>query len=169
MKSKKISINNIDAFVFDFDGVLTDNSVIISENGSESVVCSRADGLAFNALKKMRKPAFIISSEKNKVVKIRANKIGATAFYGVSDKVKALKKIIKNNHFKLDKIFYVGNDINDYEIMKICELTACPADSSDHIKRISKFICKKKGGQGVVREILEDILKINLLNKFEKI
>ena len=76
MKKKKINIKSIDAFFFDFDGVLTDNKVYIDQNGNESVRCSRADGLAFKALKKINKPTFIISSEANHVVKKRAKKLG---------------------------------------------------------------------------------------------
>ena len=69
----KISIDNIDAFVFDFDGVLTNNLVQMDENGTESVSCSRADGLAFDVLKKLNKPAYILSTEKNLVVSWRAS------------------------------------------------------------------------------------------------
>ena len=75
MSKKNISIESIDAFVFDFDGVLTDNLVYVREDGLESVVCSRADGLAFDVLKKLKKSSYILSTEKNPVVTKRANKL----------------------------------------------------------------------------------------------
>ena len=91
MKKSKISLNNIEAFVFDFDGVLTNNLVHLSQDGKEWVSCSRADGLAFDVLRKLKIPAYILSTEKNLVVTERAKKLKIQALQGVSDKVKALK------------------------------------------------------------------------------
>ncbi len=72
MRSKNIKLDDIDALIFDFDGVLTDNKVHLDENGNEWVTCSRSDGLAFDILRKLKKLIFIISTEKNKVVAARA-------------------------------------------------------------------------------------------------
>ena len=70
-----MTLDNIDAFVFDFDGVLTNNFVYLDQNGIESVACSRADGLAFDVLRRLNKPSFILSTEKNRVVEARAQKL----------------------------------------------------------------------------------------------
>ena len=93
-----MTLDDIDAFVFDFDGVLTNNLVKIDENGKESVSCSRADGLAFDVLRKLNKPAYILSTEKNLVVKARAKKLKIPAIQGVANKVEAIKKLADDNN-----------------------------------------------------------------------
>ena len=156
-------IDDIEAFVFDFDGVLTNNLVHINETGKESVVCSRADGLAFDVLHKIKKPVYLLSTEKSQVVEKRAKKIKTPVMYGVGDKVLALREIARTNNYNLDNILYVGNDLNDYLAMKICGYRACPIDSHQRIKEISGIIFKTKGGNGVVRELLEEHLKLDFI------
>ena len=158
-----MNIDDIDAFVFDFDGVLTNNLVYLNQEGVESVACSRADGLAFDVLRKLNKPAFILSTEKNLVVTMRAKKLKIQAIQKVSDKVLAIKELAVENNYNLNKILYVGNDLNDYLVMKVCGYTACPVDSHLKIKEISKYILTTKGGNGVVRELLEQILNLDFI------
>ena len=159
----KILIDNIDALVFDFDGVLTNNLVYLSQTGEESVACSRADGLAFHVLRKINKPTFILSTEENSVVTMRAKKLKVPSVQGVSDKVKAIKELVDENHYNLKNILYVGNDLNDYLVMQQCGFTACPSDSHKKIKSISTFKLKSKGGEGVVRELLEDVFELDFI------
>ena len=163
MKKNKISLNNIEAFVFDFDGVLTNNLVHLSQDGKEWVSCSRADGLAFDVLRKLKIPAYILSTEKNLVVTERAKKLKIQAMQGVSDKVKAIKIFSTENRYKLDKVLFVGNDLNDSEAMKLCGYSVCPSDSHYKIKQIADIVLKTQGGKGVVRELLEDVLEIDLI------
>ena len=158
-----MTLDDINAFVFDFDGVLTNNLVKIDENGKESVSCSRADGLAFDVLRKLNKPAYILSTEKNLVVKARAKKLNIPAIQGVANKVEAIKKLATDNNYSLKNILYVGNDLNDYLVMQLCGYTACPADSHPKIKEISGNILTSKGGNGVVRELLEDVLSLDFI------
>ena len=157
------SIKDIDVFIFDFDGVLTDNLVHVSEDGSEMVSCSRADGLAFDVLRKLNKPVYILSTEKNLVVKARAKKLNIPAIQGVANKVEAIKKLATDNNYSLKNILYVGNDLNDYLVMQLCGYTACPADSHPKIKEISGNILTSKGGNGVVRELLEGVLSLDFI------
>jgi YrbI family 3-deoxy-D-manno-octulosonate 8-phosphate phosphatase len=159
-----INIANIDVIILDFDGVLTDNYVYIDENGAESVRCSRGDGLAFDVLRKLNKPVYILSTEKNKVVNERAKKLNIKSFNGVNNKAKALSALVKENDYLLDKTVYVGNDVNDYLAMSLCGYSICPADSHKDIKDISTIILKSSGGNGVVREILEDVMNLNFIN-----
>ena len=163
MKNSKISLSDIEAFVFDFDGVLTNNLVHISQDGQEWVSCSRADGLAFDVLRKLKIPAYILSTEKNLVVTERAKKLKIQALQGVSDKVKALKLFSTENRYKLNRVLYVGNDLNDYEAMKLCGYSVCPSDSHNKIKKIADIVLKTQGGKGVVRELLEDVLEIDFI------
>ena len=158
-----MTLDDIDAFVFDFDGVLTNNLVQIDENGKESVSCSRADGLAFDVLRKLNKPAYILSTEKNLVVKARAKKLNIPAIQGVADKVEAIKKLAADNSYSLKNILYVGNDLNDYLVMQLCGYSACPADSHSKIKNVSSIILGTNGGDGIVRELLEEVLNLDFI------
>jgi 3-deoxy-D-manno-octulosonate 8-phosphate phosphatase (KDO 8-P phosphatase) len=164
-KNKEYSIETVDAFIFDFDGVLTNNRVYLNQDGKEWVSCSRADGLAFDLLRKLKKPAYILSTEKNPVVSARAKKIQVPVLQGVSNKVTAIKRLAEANGFSLTRICYLGNDLNDYRVMQLSGITACPADSHPTIKQLATITLQKNGGEGVVRELLEewfnqDFLKI---------
>ena len=159
----KISIDSIDAFIFDFDGVLTNNLVQIDENGRESVSCSRADGLAFDVLRKLEKPSYILSTENNPVVSARAKKLKIQVLQGVKNKVNKLLTLSESKGYDLSRIFYVGNDLNDFHVMKICGYSACPIDSHIKIKELSKIVLNTRGGEGVVRELLEEVLDLDFI------
>ena len=170
MKNKEeILLNNIDAFVFDFDGVLTNNLVHLDQNGKESVSCSRADGLAFDVLHKLDRPTFILSTENNPVVTMRAKKLKVPVVQGVDNKVEAIKRLVSKNNYNLKNILYVGNDLNDYLVMQLCGYTACPADSHPKIKHISDICLSTNGGNGVVRELLEEVLNIDFIKILYKV
>jgi len=159
-----LNISQIDHFIFDFDGVLTDNRVFVGEDlGSEFVVCNRADGLAFDAIRKLDKNCFIVSTDKSLVSVSRAKKLGIKAYNNVKNKGDLLKELTENKEIDLERSFYVGNDINDLEPINLCKFSACPSDSQLEVKKSCSFILKTEGGKGVVREILEEIFKLNLV------
>jgi 3-deoxy-D-manno-octulosonate 8-phosphate phosphatase (KDO 8-P phosphatase) len=145
----------IKLIAYDFDGVLTDNNVYIDQYGNEMVQVSRADGLGIGEINKMGVIQIIISTEKNPVVTMRAKKLGLTCLQSISDKSLALKDYCEGKKLELDTVAYVGNDINDLEVMKLVGVTFCPADAHVSIKEISQYILKSKGGEGVSREILD--------------
>jgi len=155
--------DDVEAMVFDFDGVLTNNLVYVDQNGVESVLCSRADGLAFDVLRKLKKPVFILSTEKSPVVGERAKKLKIPVIQGVENKEVAIKDLVKFHGFNLANILYVGNDVNDYNAMKLCKYAVCPSDSHKKIKSICSTILECKGGNGVVRELLEDVFKLDFI------
>ena len=163
MKISQIMLNEIDAFVFDFDGVLTNNLVHLDQDGREWVSCSRSDGLAFDVLRKLEKPTYILSTEKNQVVTARAKKLKIPVLQGVNNKVDSLKKMADKEGFNLHNILYVGNDLNDYQVMQLCGYTACPSDSHIRIKEISDVVLKTCGGEGIIRELLENVLGLDLI------
>ena len=163
MNTIKPSLSDIEVFVFDFDGVLTNNLVHLSQDGKEWVSCSRSDGLAFDVLRKLKLPSYILSTEKNLVVAERAKKLKIQAFQGVKDKAVALKAFSKEYGYKMESILYVGNDLNDYEAMKLCGYSVCPSDSHNAIKEISDIVLEKAGGDGVVRELVEHVMGIDLI------
>jgi len=159
----KISLDNVDVFIFDFDGVLTNNLVQIDENGNESVSCSRADGLAFDVLRKLKKPVYIISTEKNPVVEARTRKLRVPVLQGVTNKVETLKELVDLKDYNFENILYIGNDLNDYQAMKLCGYTVCPSDSHKKIKELSNVVLNKRGGDRVVRELLEEVLGLDII------
>ena len=158
-----ISLKDIKVFIFDFDGVLTNNLIHLDSQGNEWVSCSRADGLAFDALRKLNQTVYILSSEKNQVVTARANKLQIPVIQGVEDKSESIKELAVRENFNLDRVLYLGNDLNDYYAMKLCGITACPSDSHSKIVAMSDIVLKTAGGHGVVRELLEEVLELNLL------
>ena len=157
----KIEFNSIKLFIFDFDGVLTDNRVYVNEDGVESVVCNRADGLAFDVLRKADKKVIIMSTEKNKVVSLRAKKLQVEVFYGVGNKKECLAQLCEQRDYNLKEILFVGNDLNDYEVMQDCAFSACPSDSHPLILETASVVLKARGGQGVIRELIEELLQQN--------
>jgi len=160
---KKILLDNIDAFIFDFDGVLTNNLVHLDESGKEWVTCSRADGLAFDVLRKLNKLTFILSTERNPVVTARAKKLKVPVFQGITNKVDTLVSLSETKGFDLKRILYVGNDLNDYGVMQICGYAICPADAQPKIKELATIVLTCNGGRGVVRELLEEVLELDFI------
>lgn len=151
--------SDIKAIVFDFDGVFTDNRVIISEKGKESVICSRADGIGIEMLRELNIPMTIISTEKNPVVQKRAKKLKLPCVQGVENKIKELVKFSNATKVELKKIAFIGNDINDALCMKEVGFPVAVADAVDEIKELSTVVLKKKGGFGAVREFCEIVYK----------
>ena len=150
-----MNFKKIKAVVFDFDGVFTNNQVIVSEDGKESVQCNRADGIGLEVLRRLDIPMTIISTEKNPVVAMRAKKLKLTVVHGVENKLKELIKFSASNKIDLNNIAYVGNDINDIDCMKKIGFPIAVADAFDDIKTSAKYILNKNGGDGAVRELCE--------------
>ncbi len=145
----------IKLIVYDFDGVMTNNRVYIDENGKESVAVSRADGLGISEIKKMGIKQMIISTEMNKVVKKRAEKLNILCINGVDNKANELKNFVNRIGVDLSNVIFVGNDINDADVMSLVGWPMCPSDSYNSIKKISKHVFKSKGGEGVIRELFD--------------
>ena len=148
---------NIKLIVYDFDGVMTDNTVSIDQNGVETVRVNRGDGLGVSEIKKLGYSQIIISTELNPVVSARASKLGITCLQGIDNKKEALLNYCQSNDIDLKTVAYVGNDINDQDAMEIVSLTICPKDSHESIKDISKIVLSKRGGEGVARELFDMI------------
>ena len=158
----KLDSKMIDAIYLDFDGVLTNNKFYLSQNGFEMVKLSRSDGLAFDYLRKIKIPTYIVSSEKNPIVKKRAKKLKINCYNSVSNKLFKIQQISKKNNYKLSRSIFIGNDINDYAAMKACGYTFCPQDSHPLIKKISSCVISSNGGDGVIRNLVDNYFKINI-------
>ena len=151
-------LTNIKLFVYDFDGVMTDNKVYVDQNGEEMVKVNRADGLGVALIKKMNIKQIIISTEKNTVVSSRAAKLGIPCFQGIENKKRTLLNYCTENNINLDNVAYIGNDLNDKDVMQIAGIRFCPADAHENIKAIADYTLKTKGGNGVIRELLDLII-----------
>ncbi len=158
-----LDIKALEAIVFDFDGVLTDNRVWVDQQGNESVCCNRSDGLGFDVLRKTSVKLYILSTETNPVVMQRGKKLKVPVHQGVKNKVHSLQTLAQDASFDLDKTLFVGNDLNDYGAMQLCGFSACPADSHPQILEVATISLKKDGGQGIVRELVEQVFEINML------
>lgn len=157
-------IQNIKLVIFDFDGVFTDNSVFIDQNGVESVRCSRSDGLGLRLLDKMNIQYCIVSSESNSVVISRAKKLDIDVTHGHDDKLPIVKKIAKDKKINMRNIAYVGNDINDIDCLQIVGLPIAVADSFPEVLSIAKYKTKRLGGYGAVREVCDLLMNFNEMN-----
>ena len=157
---KRIKLKNMDLIVYDFDGVMTNNKVLVAEDGKESVFCNRADGLAVTKIKRMGIPQIILSTEKSMIVDRRAKKLKIKAIHGVEDKKSRLVNYCKRKDYDLKKVIYVGNDINDLEVMKIVGYALAPRDAHRKVKSISRMIIPRDGGEGVIKEFFENILDV---------
>lgn len=139
--------------ISDFDGVMTDNTVYVDENGIETVRVSRADGQGVNILRSKGIEVIIVSTEKNAVVTQRANKLGIECIQSANNKKKIVQDICERKKVSLENVAYVGNDINDYEAMCIAGIKIVPQDAYAEVKEIADYITNAKGGCGVIREI----------------
>ncbi len=147
--------------VFDFDGVLTDNRVLVLDNGQEAVFCNRSDGMAIVALRRVGVPVLILSTETNPVVTARAKKLQVQVLQSVDHKEIALEQFCQKQGIPMKSVWYVGNDLNDKVVMMRVGHPVCPADAHPDIKAISEFVLNTAGGYGVARELVEHIFKID--------
>jgi len=150
IEGKKIQL-----IAYDFDGVMTDNRVLVMEDGSEGVFCNRSDGLAVETFRNNGVGQLIISKERNKVVKARADKLQIPVLSGIDDKQEMLAAYCRENDIAVESVLYVGNDLNDLEVMKMVGYPVCPSDACKEVIGISKIVTNAKGGFGVIRELLE--------------
>ena len=163
----KPKIANIKLVLTDNDGVLTDTGVYYSSKGEEMKRFSIRDGMGVERLFNILNiKTGIITGEVSGSVEKRAEKLNIEELYlGVKDKPAILEKILYKNSLKPDNIAYIGDDMNDLEIINKTGLSACPADAVPEIKKIVDYVCKAKGGKGAFREFAELIIKYGKILK----
>ncbi len=150
----------IDLIVYDFDGVMTNNTVIISEDGKESIICNRDDGWAVRKIREeLEIKQLILTSESNSVVTHRARKLGIEIVGGISNKVLFLSRFCKKLNISMNNVMYVGNGLNDLDVMKIVGCAIVPKDAHSDVIKVAHYVMEKKGGEGVILEVLERIIK----------
>jgi len=142
---------------FDFDGVFTDNSVYVSEEGREFVRASRFDGYGLRKLDEIGVTYCIVSSEVNPVAGWRAEKIGIEIYLDIANKLDFASQYADKNGFSLSESAFLGNDINDIQLLGAVGYPACVSDAWDGISDVCKFQTLRYGGHGAVREFCEHI------------
>ena len=141
--------------VFDFDGVFTDNSVYVFEDGREAVRCSRYDGLGLRKLEKAGIEPLIISTETNRVVQARAAKLKVRCHSGCEDKVLVLEQAMAERGLAYPQVSFVGNDINDAPCLQRVGLPIVVADAHPDVVPLAMYQTRWLGGNGAVREVCD--------------
>ncbi len=168
--SYKEIMNQIKAFVFDIDGVLTNGSIQVTADGQLLRQMHTKDGYAMKTAVDKGYPIAIISGGSNEGTRIRLKNLGINEIYlGVHDKIEKFNEFIDGYQLRPENVLYMGDDIPDYQVMKLVGLPTCPQDAVPEIKSISKYISHCNGGSGCVRDVIEQVLKVqnNWMNDFD--
>ncbi len=178
MDNKKLPFwQDIHTIVFDFDGIFTNNKVIVDQEGNESVICDRGDGLAFDILRRFivknnwDLEYFILSKEENNVVSKRAGKLKIKCYHNINDKyeflIDKLSDRFNSESQIMEGLIYLGNDLNDLKSMLLAEFSVSPADAHPIICKIADVVFKERGGNGFVRAFIENLLQLDKLDMNE--
>ena len=160
MNYKEI-MTQIDTFICDVDGVLTDGTVHISPTGEMLRQMHIRDGFAMKAALESGYNVCIISGGSNEGVRIRLRNLGITDIHlGVPDKVETFKDYCQDYSIDAKKVLYMGDDIPDFHVMQLVGLASCPQDASPEIKAVSGYISHKNGGKGAVRDVIEQVMRV---------
>ncbi|RXG15273.1 3-deoxy-D-manno-octulosonate 8-phosphate phosphatase (KDO 8-P phosphatase) [Leeuwenhoekiella aestuarii] len=160
-KSYKEYLRNITTFIFDVDGVMTDGSLIIDSEGGMLRTMNVKDGYAIKCALDKGYKICIISGGTNEGVRSRLAALGVTDIHlGAHAKMKQYTEYITANNIRPENVLYMGDDIPDYHVMQEVGLPCCPQDAVKEIKEVAKYVSHKKGGKGCVRDVIEQVLKV---------
>lgn len=159
--SYKQLLPKINTFIFDVDGVLTNGMLTIMPDGEMVRHMNVKDGYAMkNALNKGYRVC-IISGGTNEGVRSRLAALGIEDIYlGAHNKIQQYKELVKKYNLQAENVLYMGDDVPDFPVMELVGLAACPNDAVREIQQISKYISDKKGGEGCVRDVIEQVLRV---------
>lgn len=156
------NFKKIRSFVLDVDGVLTDGSLLLLEDGQMARRMNIKDGYALQLAIKKGYRVLVISGGRSEAVKLRLQKLGVVEVHmNITDKKALLVEYAASNDLKWEDILYMGDDIPDMEPMQIVGLPCCPADAVPEIQHVSLYISGINGGYGCVRDVIEKVLKLN--------
>lgn len=157
------NLHDINTFIFDVDGVLTDSSVLIRDDGKLYRTMNTKDGFAIKHAVRQGYNFFIISGGKEYGLLNRLKNLGISEeniFLNVQDKLPVLKTLVKNGRIDLSRSSFMGDDIPDYALMRTVLLPTCPSDAVQEIKEISRYISPFEGGKGCARDLISKVLKV---------
>ncbi len=154
-------LKEITTFIFDVDGVMTNGSIIAAESGEFLRTFNIKDGYALQLAVKKGYHVCVISGGSGQAMQKRFSGLGIeSAYLGVGDKVKVYQDYLSQHQLQAAEVLYMGDDIPDYNVMKLVGLPTCPADAVAEIKSLSAYISPICGGKGAVRDIIEKVLKV---------
>lgn len=157
----KAKLKTINTFCFDVDGVFTSGIVFLTADGEQVRTANVRDGYAVQLAVKKGLRIAIISGGKSEAVRARFESLGVTEVYmGSAKKIDVFKSFLEKNNILPEEVCYMGDDIPDYTVMSHCGLAVCPADAAQEIRSIAHYISPKQGGEGCVRDVLEQALKL---------
>ena len=148
----------------DFDGIFTDNKVLIDEIGNEYVTCSRYDGIGLKKLAELNILFYVLTSETKPLAIQRSKKLGIVCFAGLKDKVLKAKELLSSHHLSFSDACFIGNDINDEELLKLVRLPIVTPDAHPSVINPCRFTTHANGGNGCIRELC-DIISSKLDHK----
>ena len=152
-------LKKIRLFATDVDGVLTDGGLYYSDSGEQTKKFNVWDGLGLVLLKKAGLVTAVITMDQAPLVNVRAAKLGITEIHqGVLDKLVILKELASKYGIRLEEIAYVGDDVPDVPALRAVGFSATPANAREPVRKIVRYVCKAKGGEGAVREVADLIL-----------
>jgi 3-deoxy-D-manno-octulosonate 8-phosphate phosphatase (KDO 8-P phosphatase) len=153
---------SITTFIFDVDGVLTDGTILVLENGLQARKMSIKDGFALQLAIKCGYRVIIVSGSSPSPVVDRLNKLGITDIHmSVLDKQSFIAGYMQQHKLQKEEVLFMGDDLPDLPAMSITGLPACPADAAAEIKEVVTYISPVNGGDGCVRDVIEKVLKLN--------
>lgn len=151
----------VNTFLFDYDGVLTDGTVYMDSYGDPLRTSNVKDGYALQLAVKLGYHVAVISGAVVTNITKRMHALGVQdVFVGVPDKVVRLEAFLRENGLDPRQVAFMGDDIPDLRVMQRVGVPACPADAADEVKAISRFVSTRPGGQGCVRDLIEQTLKV---------
>ncbi|MDP5232090.1 MAG: HAD-IIIA family hydrolase [Cellulophaga sp.] len=160
-KSYKEYLQNITTFIFDVDGVFTDGSLLITSTGEMLRKMNVKDGYALKTALTKGYNVCIISGGTNEGVRERLSALGVADIYlGAHQKEKPFQEFLQTKQIKPEEVLYMGDDLPDIPVMKLVGLATCPQDAVQEVKAISNYISHKNGGEGCVRDVIEQVLKV---------
>lgn len=160
-------LSMITAIAFDFDGVFTDDRVIVSESGEEAVVCSRSDGMGIGFLRSAGVRMIIISKERNGVVAARAAKLSIDVVQGCDEKLPELVRWMSAIGAAPAETAFMGNDVNDIDCMRHVGLSIAPRDAHREVLAVARLVTERSGGRGAIREVADNLLAAKRLSVTE--
>ena len=161
MSDYKKKLKNIKAFVFDVDGVFTDGKIFVLPDGRQVRNMNVKDGYAVHFAVKKGFPIAIITGGKCESVRVRFEELGVKDIYIAShNKTLDFRRFLDKYSLTENDILYMGDDLPDYPVMQIVEIATCPCDAAPEIKKISHYVSHFRSGEGCVRDIIEQTLKV---------
>ncbi|MCA5006799.1 KdsC family phosphatase [Sphingobacterium bovistauri] len=154
-------LKGVKCVILDVDGVLTNGNILVTDDGNQLRTFNVKDGYAIQYAIKQGLDVFVITGAKSEGVKIRFQGLGVKEiFLGISDKLAVLEDLLKKYNHALEDVLFIGDDMPDYICMQRVGVAVAPADAVEDIKKLCDYVSKFKGGEGVVREVLEKTLRL---------